>query len=122
MYLTGGLLRKDDMGGCKIPTEGVQMHPLLFFRKPCPVPLQGLFIKGLTPCAIAKELTRRGILTVTGRAKWNAATINGVLANEKYTGCARIQKTFTPDFLTKKVVKNTGQVPRRPSSQPSTSW
>ena len=71
----------------------------------------GLFLEGLTPCAIAKELTRRGILTVTGRAKWNAATINGVLANEKYTGCARIQKTFTPDFLTKKVVKNTGQVP-----------
>lgn len=71
----------------------------------------GLFIEGLTPCAIAKELTRRGILTVTGRAKWNATTINGVLANEKYTGCARIQKTFTPDFLTKKAVKNTGQVP-----------
>ena len=71
----------------------------------------GLFIEGLTPCAIAKELTKRGILTVTGKTKWNAATINGVLANEKYTGCARIQKTFTPDFLTKKVVKNTGQVP-----------
>ena len=71
----------------------------------------GLFIEGLTPCAIAKELTRRGILTVTGKSKWNATTINGVLANEKYTGCARIQKTFTPDFLTKKVVKNTGQVP-----------
>lgn len=48
---------------------------------------------------------------VTGRAKWNAATINGILSNEKYMGCARIQKTFTPDFLTKKVVKNTGQVP-----------
>ena len=71
----------------------------------------GLFIEGLTSCAIAKELTRRGILTVTGKSKWNAATINGVLANEKYTGCARIQKTFTPDFLTKETVKNTGQVP-----------
>ena len=71
----------------------------------------GWFLEGLTTYAIAKELTRCGIITVTGRAKWNAATINGVLANEKYTGCARIQKTFTPDFLTKKVVKNTGQVP-----------
>ena len=36
---------------------------------------------------------------------------SSMLGNEKYTGCARIQKTFTPDFLTKKVVKNTGQVP-----------
>ena len=71
----------------------------------------GLFIEGLTPCAIAKELTRRGILTVTGQSKWNAATINGVLRNEKYAGMARIQKTFTPDFLTKKAVKNNGQVP-----------
>ena len=71
----------------------------------------GLFIEGLTPCAIAKELTKRGILTVTGRAKWNAATINSVIRNEKYAGMARIQKTFTPDFLTKKAVKNNGQVP-----------
>ncbi len=71
----------------------------------------GLFIEGMTACRIAKELTSRGILTVTGQEKWNAATIKGVLANEKYTGCARIQKTFTPDFLTKKAVKNCGQVP-----------
>ena len=71
----------------------------------------GLFIEGLTPYAIAKELTRRGILTVTGQSKWNAATINSVLRNEKYAGMARIQKTFTPDFLTKKAVKNNGQVP-----------
>ncbi|MBQ9615185.1 MAG: recombinase family protein, partial [Selenomonadaceae bacterium] len=65
----------------------------------------------MTACRIAKELTARHILTVTGQEKWNAATIKGVLANEKYTGCARIQKTFTPDFLTKKSVKNCGQVP-----------
>ncbi len=71
----------------------------------------GWFLEGLTPYAIAKELTRRGILTVTGQSKWNAATINSVLRNEKYAGMARIQKTFTPDFLTKKAVKNNGQVP-----------
>ena len=71
----------------------------------------GLFMEGLTPCAIAKELTRRGILTVTGQSKWNQATINSVLRNEKYAGMARIQKTFTPDFLTKNAVKNNGQIP-----------
>ncbi|WP_074811776.1 aldo/keto reductase [Selenomonas ruminantium] len=70
-----------------------------------------LYLEGLSSYAIAKELTGRGILTVTGKEKWNAATINGVLGNEKYTGNARLQKTFTPDFLTKKAVKNTGQVP-----------
>ena len=70
-----------------------------------------LFLEGMTACRIAKELTARRILTVTGKEKWNAKTIRGVLANEKYMGCARIQKTFTPDFLTKKAVKNCGQVP-----------
>ena len=70
-----------------------------------------LFLEGMTACRIAKELAARHILTVTGKEKWNAKTIRGVLANEKYTGCARIQKTFTPDFLTKKAVKNCGQVP-----------
>ena len=70
-----------------------------------------LFLEGMTAGRIAKELAARHILTVTGKEKWNAKTIRGVLANEKYTGCARIQKTFTPDFLTKKAVKNCGQVP-----------
>ena len=70
-----------------------------------------LFLEGMTACKIAKELAARHILTVTGKETWNAKTIQGVLANEKYTGCARIQKTFTPDFLTKKAVKNCGQVP-----------
>ena len=70
-----------------------------------------LFIEGMTAGRIAKELTARHILTVTGKEKWNAKTIRGILSNEKYTGCARIQKTFTPDFLTKKAVKNCGQVP-----------
>ena len=70
-----------------------------------------LFIEGMTAGRIAKELTARHILTVTGKEKWNAKTIKGILANEKYMGCARIQKTFTPDFLTKKAVKNCGQVP-----------
>ena len=70
-----------------------------------------LFLEGMTACKIAKELAARHILTVTGKEKWNAKTIKGILANEKYMGCARIQKTFTPDFLTKKAVKNCGQVP-----------
>ena len=70
-----------------------------------------LFLEGMTACKIAKELAARHILTVTGKEKWNAKTIKGILANEKYMGCVRIQKTFTPDFLTKKAVKNCGQVP-----------
>lgn len=70
-----------------------------------------LFLEGYTTAAIAKELTNRGILTATGKTKWNRGTIQGILRNEKMAGNARLQKTYTSDFLTKKRVKNTGQLP-----------
>gem|GEM_PF-5484606 len=43
-----------------------------------------LFLEGMTACRIAKELTARNILTVTGKQKWNAKTLKGILANEEY--------------------------------------
>ncbi len=39
-------------------------------------------------------------------------TVRSILKNEKYKGCALLQKTYTPDFLTKKSVKNDGKVPQ----------
>ena len=38
--------------------------------------------------------------------------MRSILKNEKYKGCALLQKTYTPDFLTKKAVKNDGAVPQ----------
>mgnify|MGYP003851864741 CR=1 FL=1 len=35
-----------------------------------------------------------------------------MLTNEKYKGDALLQKTYTVDFLTKKRLKNDGQVPQ----------
>ena len=92
---------KGEDGNLAINEEQAKIVRLIFW----------LFLEGMTACKIAKELATRHILTVTGKERWNAKTIRGVLTNEKYTGCARIQKTFTPDFLTKKAVKNCGQVP-----------
>ncbi len=73
--------------------------------------IYGMFLKGLSPYGIAKALTEDGIKTITGKDKWHAVTIRGILTNEKICGSARLQKTYTPDFLTKKAVKNIGQVP-----------
>ena len=70
-----------------------------------------LFLEGLSCKAIAKELTKRQIPTATGKAIWNGGTIRHMLENEKLAGNARLQKTYTPDFLTKKRVKNIGQLP-----------
>ena len=50
---------------------------------------------------IAKKLTDAGIPSPTGLEKWYEGTVRSILKNEKYKGCALLQKTFTPDFLTK---------------------
>lgn len=70
-----------------------------------------LFLEGLSCKAIAKELTKRQIPTATGKSVWRGETIHRMLQNEKLAGNARLQKTYTPDFLTKKRAKNIGQLP-----------
>jgi len=71
-----------------------------------------LFLEGMTPHAIALELTRRGIKTPRGKDKWNQQTVRRMLSNEKYKGDALLQKEFTVDFLQKKHKKNEGEVPQ----------
>ena len=73
--------------------------------------IYALYIKGMSPYGIAKVLTEEGIKTPGGKTRWSDSTVKSILRNEKYCGRALLQKTFTPDFLTKKTVKNTGQVP-----------
>lgn len=69
------------------------------------------FLCGYSPRAIAEELTRDKIPTPSGKSPvWNCSTIQRILQNEKYAGNAVLQKTFTIDFLNKKIVKNNGQM------------
>ncbi len=71
-----------------------------------------LFLDGSTARSIADYLTLRQIPTPRGRKKWSTSTIMSILQNEKYKGDALLQKTYTADFLTKKVKKNCGEVPQ----------
>lgn len=71
-----------------------------------------LFLDGKTPCAIAHELTEKGVPTPGGKKKWLTTTVLSILSNEKYKGDALLQKCFTVDFLTKKQKKNEGEVPQ----------
>jgi len=71
------------------------------------------FMKGKTPCAIADGLTKDGVPTPTGRSpKWSVSTVESILTNEKYKGAALLQKSFTVDYLTKKIKANEGEVPQ----------
>ncbi|AWA43948.1 recombinase family protein [Trueperella pyogenes] len=57
-------------------------------------------------------LTQEGLETATGKKTWSASQVRGVLTNEKYKGDALLQKNYTVDFLTKKQVKNQGEIPQ----------
>nr|WP_320147657.1 recombinase family protein [uncultured Anaeromusa sp.] len=60
--------------------------------------------------AIAKHLEQHSIPSPAGKKKWQATVVQSILTNEKYKGHALMQKTYCANFLTKKMVKNTGQV------------
>ncbi len=70
------------------------------------------FMQGKTAGAIARELTADGIPTPGGKVKWQSSTVESILQNEKYRGDARLQKSFTVDFLQKKMKINEGEVPQ----------
>ena len=61
--------------------------------------------------SICRDLNERGIRGLLG-GKWSTAYLYQVLGNEKYAGNALLQKTFVNNHIDKKVVRNTGELPR----------
>lgn len=71
-----------------------------------------MYVYGKTPGTIARILTEQGIPTPAGKKKWRDSTVNSILSNEKYKGSAKLQKSFTYDFLEKKKKINEGELPQ----------
>lgn len=71
-----------------------------------------LFLQGMTPYGISKQLMADGDLGPAKNPRWNAGTVKRMLGNEKYTGDALLQKTYTVDYLTKKTKVNEGEIPQ----------
>ena len=55
-------------------------------------------------------LEENQIKTVLGESKWTTTAVKGILTNEKYCGDVLLQKTFRTDVISKKVIKNIGQM------------
>lgn len=70
------------------------------------------YLDGKGTNRIARELEEKGVPNWNGKAKWYESTIKSMLSNEKYKGDALLQKSYTVDFLSKKRVKNNGEVPQ----------
>jgi len=71
--------------------------------------IYGEFLDGFSLQEIADGLMRDGILSPSGKDRWYSSTIKSILQNEKYKGDCHLQKTYLPDFLSARRVKNEGQ-------------
>lgn len=71
-----------------------------------------LYLEGRTTSNIAAILESEGVDSPGGKEKWQVRTVMSILTNEKYYGAALLQKSFTVDFLTKKIQQNNGELPR----------
>lgn len=69
------------------------------------------YLAGIPVPQICRELEADGITTKRGSVQWRPNAVLGILRNEKYTGNAILGKTFKPDVLSKRRMKNTGQSP-----------
>lgn len=69
------------------------------------------YLSGLGKTAIVKKLNQAGIAAKHG-GEWRESVIGNILQNEKYAGDMLLQKTFITDHLSKKKVKNNGQLPK----------
>ncbi|MEE5993589.1 MAG: recombinase family protein [Oscillospiraceae bacterium] len=74
--------------------------------------IYSMFLQGMNSYRIATVLTEEGIPTPFGKEKWCSSSVRRILVNEKYKGDALLQKYYISDFLTKKMKKNTGELPQ----------
>ena len=61
------------------------------------------YLEGASLNGIGRGLEADGILTGAGKKRWRPETVQKILKNEKYMGDALLQKTYTVDFLSKKL-------------------
>lgn len=73
--------------------------------------IYAMFLDGYSMTDIANRLMELNRCTALGSAKWNSGIVRNILRNEKYAGDALLQKTYTVDCISHKVVKNHGERP-----------
>ena len=68
------------------------------------------FLQGQSIRQIKGWLDAEGIVPRKGK-EWSLSTIENILKSEKYCGDVLLQKTFISDCISRKVIKNVGQLP-----------
>ena len=69
------------------------------------------YLSGASFRMIKDRLEAEQIPNVTGGPQWTITAIRSILTNEKYCGDVLLQKTYISDCISRKVIRNTGQLP-----------
>ena len=69
------------------------------------------YLAGASLRMIKEKLEAKQIPNVSGNIQWTLTAISGILRNEKYCGDVLLQKTYISDCISRKVIRNTGQLP-----------
>lgn len=69
------------------------------------------YLSGASLRMIKGRLEAEQIPNVTGDSQWTITAIRSILTNEKYCGDVLLQKTYISDCISRKVIRNTGQLP-----------
>ena len=69
------------------------------------------FLAGASLRMIKDGLEADGILNVSGGKEWSITAVRSILTSEKYCGDVLLQKTFRSDCISRKTIRNTGQLP-----------
>ncbi len=70
------------------------------------------YLAGASVGAIAEALNADRVPSPSKKGDWSAATLRGILENERYCGDVILQKTYVTDPISKKVKKNNGELPK----------
>ena len=94
--------RKDKQGNLEIVEEEAAIVRRIYQS----------FLDGMSITEIAVDLEKEGIRSDQGNAVWSLSSFQKILRNELYKGDFLFQKTYNQDPLTKRRIKNRGELPK----------
>lgn len=70
------------------------------------------YLTGASLRMIQDTLEGEQVLNVAGKPEWSLNVIRNILTSEKYCGDVLMQKTYISDCISRKTIRNNGQLPK----------
>ncbi len=102
---TSGLYRRRCYGYCKDTDGSLKIDPE---EAKVVQTIYKIYLEGASINKIVTYLMGQGVKSPTGKEKWYSRTVDEILSNEKYIGDVILVKSFSPDGIGGKRIKNMG--------------